>query len=114
MSETGRLSEEQFARWVDEGGFDELRQILFWRWDPIGIEDAFPNTADEYDRYARALLSRLRAGMTSAEIAGYLLDVEQSRMGCRFSDDAQLHAVADRVVAWLPRSVSRWLRVGDG
>src|SRR3954468_15284766 len=56
------LSEEEYARWGNEAGFAELRQLLFWRWDPIGVGDAFPVTADEYDLYARVLLSRLRAG----------------------------------------------------
>lgn len=29
----------------------ELRQILYWRWDPIGVSDEFPLNAGEYDLY---------------------------------------------------------------
>ncbi len=43
------LSTEDFARWWKETGEHELRQILFWKWDPIGAFDSSPNTTDEYD-----------------------------------------------------------------
>jgi hypothetical protein len=114
MPEPHPLSDEQFPRWADEVGFDELRQILFWRWDPIGIQDSFPNTADEYDRYARVLLTRLRDNVTPPEIAAYLVDVEKSRMffGRQQSEDGDLHALGDRIAAWYDRSATRWLRLG--
>jgi len=103
------LSAEDYARWGDEAGFIELRQVLFWRWDPLGVDDDFPATADEYDRYARVLLARLRAGASAEQVAEYLLDVERSWMGQRFSDDAKLSEVGERVVAWFEESMLRWL-----
>jgi hypothetical protein len=114
QSESPSLSGAQFARWADDVGFDELRHILLWRWDPIGIVDSFPNTADEYDRYACALLTRLGDNVTSSEIAAYLGDVEKSRMffGRQHSADADLRALSERILAWYGRSISRWLQPG--
>jgi hypothetical protein len=109
MSVDESLSEEEYARWWNEVGFAELRQLLFWRWDPLGVDDAFPTTADEYDRYARVLLARLRTGMAAGQVAEYLLEVERSSMGRRFSDDAKLHEVAERVIAWFEESVPHWM-----
>jgi hypothetical protein len=34
--------------------------VLYWKWDPIGVNDSFPYTADEYDRYGPQVLSALR------------------------------------------------------
>jgi hypothetical protein len=103
------LSAEEYGRWWNEAGFAEVKQLLFWRWDPIGVGDAFPVTADEYDRYARVLLSRLRAGATAGQVAEYLLDVERSSMGQRFSDDAKLREVGERVIAWFEESIPHWM-----
>jgi hypothetical protein len=103
------LSEEEYARWWKETGFAELRQLLFWRWDPLGVDDAFPVTADEYDRYAGVLLSRLRAGATAGQVAECLLDVERSSMGQRFSDDAKLREVGERVIEWFEESIPYWM-----
>ena len=103
------LSEQEYARWWHEVGFAELRQLLFWRWDPLGVDDAFPVTAGEYDAYVPVLLSRLRAGATAGEVAEYLLDVERSSMGQRFSDDTELCEVGERVIAWFEESVPHWM-----
>lgn len=27
----------------------ELRRVLYWQWDPIGVRDDFPHSAGEYD-----------------------------------------------------------------
>lgn len=109
VSSSEPLSEEQYALWWNQAGFAELRQVLFWRWDPIGIDDAFPATADEYDTYVRVLLSRLQAGMTASDIATYLLEVEQSSMGRRYSEDAKLRQVGERVITWFEESISHWM-----
>jgi len=107
------LSEEQYARWVREEGFGELRQVLFWRWDPVGVEDAFPITADEYDDYARVLMSRLRKGAGEPQVAAYLLSVEREWMGRRFSDDAKLEALGERILDWFEESLSLWMERSD-
>ncbi len=111
MSVDEELSIEEYARWCKQAGFDELRQLLFWHWDPIGVNDTFPVTADEYDAYARVLLSRLRTGATAEQVAEYLLEVERSSMG--FSGDVDLQDVGERVVAWFDQSIPYWVRTRD-
>ena len=109
MSVEEEPSIEEYARWCKQAGFDELRQLLFWRWDPIGVEDWFPVTASEYDAYARVLLSRLRAGATAEQVAEYLLEVERTDMELGFSDDAHLREVGERVVDWFGKSIRHWM-----
>ncbi len=55
----------------------ELRQILYWRWDPLGVSDSFPLNAGEYDRYADELLTRLEAGARDDSVTEYLERVER-------------------------------------
>ena len=114
MSASEPLSEEQYAKWCQGTGFQELREILYWRWDPIGVNGAFPASADEYDDYASVLLSRLRKGAQAPEVADYLLSVERESMGLRFSDDAKLQALGERILAWYEESISRWMERNDG
>lgn len=108
MAEGQELSEEEYARWWQEAGLPQLRQILFWRWDPIGVDDDFPVTEDEYDRYATTLLSRLRHGIDAAGVADYLLEVERGMMGRRYTEDAALRALGQRVMEWFAESVPHW------
>ena len=51
MSASSRLSNDAYADWFRKKGSGELSQILYWCWDPIGVNDAFPSSAGEYDRY---------------------------------------------------------------
>ena len=59
---TDHSGEEEFALWWSETGERELRQLLFWKWDPIGVNPFFPRTADEYDGYATQVVTALRTG----------------------------------------------------
>ena len=49
---------EELKRWEEDTGFDELGQLLLWRWDPIGLAESFPNAARQYDRPLRARAAR--------------------------------------------------------
>lgn len=109
MSAHEALSAEDYARWCCDAGFPELGQILFWRWDPIGVDESFPITADEYDSYARELLTRLRRGAGVQQVAAYLAEVEEHSIGLRFSDDARLGALGQYVVDWHATSISHWV-----
>lgn len=77
----------------------ELQRMLN-RWDPIGIYDAATNfPEDEYDCMYEPLMTRLRAGSTVEEIAGYL----KSELADHFGIDPQPSrpdAFAARLVAW--------------
>ena len=110
MAASEALTEEQYAQWWNERGFAELRQVLFWRWDPLAVEDAFPITEDEYDSYVGVLLSRLRKGATAHDVADYLRSVEDEAMGLSFDDEAKRRAVGQRILDWYDRSISHWLQ----
>ena len=105
-------SAEQFARWWKDTGERELRQILFWRWDPIGISSAFPTTADEYDGYTAGVVLLLRSGASDQELADHLGFVEREAMG--LSRDAADHRaeVARMLAAWFLRSLVSWREHG--
>lgn len=81
MNDFDALADQQFAHWWTETGEHELRQVLYWRRDPLGVSDAFPNTADEYDRYAPQIVSALRAGAAEDDIAKILRTIEREQMG---------------------------------
>jgi hypothetical protein len=97
------LSEEQYARWWQESGFVELRQILYWMWDPIHVNNAFPHTHDEYDRYAKVLLSKLRKGASASDVVEYLVSVEKGPMGMKRAVD--LSPLGERVMEWYGESI---------
>ncbi|HWI65157.1 MAG TPA: hypothetical protein VNT75_25285, partial [Symbiobacteriaceae bacterium] len=52
------------------------------RWDPIGIHPEWPEcpAKDEYDRYAPGVLESLRAGVSEADLAGYLRKLRTEHM----------------------------------
>ena len=100
------LSEEEHARWWKEAGGWQLRQLLYWQWDPIGVTDAFPWTYDEYDSYAGLLVTRLRNGADATEIARYLQDLAEGHMG--LSGGSSEDATARRIVDWYPSSIEWW------
>jgi hypothetical protein len=108
------LSAEQLAAWSRKTGIAELRQLLYWRWDPMCVSDAFPRTADEYDAYAHAILGQLHHGHRRADIARYLRDSETELLGERHSDSASLGQLADRLIDWYEDSISYWLEHQPG
>lgn len=75
------LSPGEHHRWWKDRGGRELRQLLYWRWDPIGVSDAFPVTLDEYDSYTGALARLLHVGGDTAAVSAYLETIERERMG---------------------------------
>ena len=107
-----RVSTEEFARWWKETGEFELRQLLYWRWDPIGIAGAFPAAADEYDSYAPQIVSALRQGASSGEIAQLLIRIERDSMGFGEAADDRQQSVALDILAWFEQSQDRWTNFG--
>jgi hypothetical protein len=101
-----RLSEEEHARWWKDAGGWQLRQLLYWKWDPIGVNDGFPWSYDEYDTYAGLVVARLREGADADEIAHYLGAFETERMG--LSPTSLPRQTAEHLVEWYPRSIAWW------
>ena len=102
-----KLSAEEHARWWHQRGQRELRQILYWCWDPIGLNDAFPLTEDEYDGYAGKVVDLVKTGSDQEAIAEYLGAVERDSITLSTSHDHRL-AVGRRVVEWYPNSLDYW------
>lgn len=104
-----RLSDDEHERWRRETGFRELRALLHWHWDPVGIADDFPVCEDEYDDYVNPVIKRLRDG-GGAEAAGeYLRSIEREWMG---GSGACSEAIAPTVAHWYETSLDRWRRGG--
>jgi hypothetical protein len=111
-SEAEPLTTAQFTRWWKETGEFELRQLLHWRWDPIGISGAFPSAADEYDSYAPQIVSALSERASSDQIAQLLSTIEQDRMGLGHGPGDRGKSVAADILAWFGESQARWINFG--
>jgi hypothetical protein len=107
------LTDAEHAAWWDAHGEEQLRELLFWRWDPIGVDTAFPATWDEYDRYAPRVVAVLRAGGDAAAVAAELAAVEHEVMGLHGRDDARRAAAAEAIVAWYEHATAAWAQRGE-
>jgi hypothetical protein len=56
-------------------------KLLYWKWDPISVNDASPWTHDEYDTYAGLDRDEIEDGSDAAEIARFLQELDEQRMG---------------------------------
>jgi hypothetical protein len=110
--ESASLPEEEFARWWAETGEHELRQVLYWKWDPIGVNDVFPASADEYDHYAPKVVSALRGGARENEVVDLLRTFETEWMGLSGDRTDHLRTVAEDIVGWFEESQDRWRELG--
>jgi hypothetical protein len=93
--------------WWKRSGARGLRQILMEEWDPIGVK-GHPEAVDEYDGYLPQVASRLRADATTGEIATFLTEVEEDRMGLGRSPAARMRnrAVAAHIRTWYTRETA--------
>jgi hypothetical protein len=101
------MTTEERGRWWEQRGQNELHQILYWCWDPIGINGAFSVNEDEYDSYVDQVFELATAAASPATIADYLGSVERDRITISTSEDHRL-AVAKRVIEWYPNSLAHW------
>jgi hypothetical protein len=106
------LSQDEFARWWKETGERELREVLFWKWDPIGVNVVFPRTANEYDGYAPQVVAALRKGASEAEIIDLLRGFERDHMGLHSASVERLEPVASDICGWFEESQSSWQEFG--
>jgi hypothetical protein len=119
MESSEEFTLDQFAAWWKQTGERELRQLLYWRWDPLSVSSEFPYTWGEYDGYAPQIVSALRRGATRDEIAAVLREFETGPMGLgepvadRQAGYAhQLAAMADRIAVWFEHSQDSWSNFG--
>lgn len=64
--------------------FPIVRQVLNTEWDPIGVP---PTLEDEYDRYARKVVSLLFQRRDEFQISKYLFDIEKDWSGDEYLDE---------------------------
>jgi Family of unknown function (DUF6188) len=108
-----RHEDARWARWWQETGEYELRQILHWKWDPIGVAGAFPYAANEYDRYAPQIASALKQGVSAVQIAAVLAGIEHDRMDLPEVSSGDRRTLAEGIVAWYESSQTRWVEFGS-
>ena len=58
----------------------QIRSILLWKWDPIGINDV-PEAHDEYDSYAGGVPRLLASGASEHQLIKHLHQLETVAMG---------------------------------
>jgi hypothetical protein len=76
----------------------ELSQILYWRWDPIGVSGDFPQTRGEYDGYLGDVVQVLES--SPEEIAAVLESIERHSMGGPLTSAEHRLDVAAMVSRW--------------
>lgn len=101
------ISEQEHHLWWKEAGGWQLRQILYWRWDPIGVSESFPHTINEYDGYAGAVCMLLREEGGAGAVAEHLARAQTERMDLPPGEDEQLRLerTAALIVRWYPASI---------
>jgi hypothetical protein len=99
----------EWRAWWKLRGESELRALLLYAWDPIGVA-GIPQAADQYEAYAARLGRKLYEGATAEEVAAYLDSVESELM--EFDPAHRNAAVGQRVVYWYENSTGSWLRDG--
>jgi hypothetical protein len=106
---TDSLSAAEWERWFEEAGDRQLRELLYWRWDPLAISDVFPVTRSEYERYADELGGLLAKGSAPADLEAALLDAEE-RMGLATAPGAekQRRETLALILKWRSLSIRLW------
>lgn len=76
-----------------------ISEVLYYNWDPIGVNDFGPESRDEYDSYVPKLVKAIIDGATVADIEKILYRIETEAMEVRGIGDAR-KAVAELLVDW--------------
>ncbi len=77
---------------------DEIRRILFFHWDPIGVSSDPEWPRDEYDGYAGSVYRILASGGTEYELIEYLNQTEKVQIGMPARDREMLRPVAKKLL----------------
>jgi hypothetical protein len=101
--------------WWKRSGAAQLRSILMHDWDPIGVR-AVPEAADEYDSYLGPIAARLRDGKGADEIACFLTETEEVRMGLGMSEAARARnaVLAQRLIDWHSHTTEERTAICEG
>lgn len=102
---TGEERSRKFSTWWRETGESELRQLLYWVWDPLGFNENFPDAVDEYNGYALEIVTALASDIPESAVMALLASIEQNRMGITRQS---LQPIAEQLHTWHQRSMQRW------
>ena len=98
---------------VEQTGEHGLRQLLFWRWDPIGVSDYIPNTADEYDGYAPQIVQALRDEASDEKLVRMIQRFEHDTMGPSPRPDLdRVPTLVELLRLWFEDSRASWRDFG--
>lgn len=76
-----------------------IEEILYYVWDPIGVNDFGPASWGEYDSYAGVVWHMALEGKSQSEISTYLTSVVVDRMELP-AKSRKDDAVAELVLDW--------------
>lgn len=115
--ESEAITAEERQEWWTASGKSQLRQLLYWRWDPIGVNYAFPDNHDEYDRYADSMRGLMVGDADEGELeAGVLRAVlrAQEAMGFEQKPGAEesRRGITEMILRWRYQSISTWKEFG--
>ena len=79
--------------------YQRADEVLHYVWDPIGVSGV-PQARDEYDSYLAQVFGMLAESKGKDAISGYLVKVEEERMGLTPSTE-QATRVAEVLLDWL-------------
>lgn len=119
VHESEATSAEERLRWWDATGQNQLRQLLYWRWDPIGVSDHFPNTFGEYDDYADSMKELMVSSLHDRELEDGVLAAAlraQQAMGFERKPGAaeDRREVVELILEWRNQSLWMWREFGRG
>lgn len=108
---------EDRKEWWAVSGQAQLRQLLFWLWDPIGVNGHFPNTLDEYDRYADAMRDLMVGDADEEALAAGVLQAArraQAAMGFENKQTAEedRRNLTEMILGWRHDSIALWKEYG--
>lgn len=87
--------------WFASSGQHEVTLLLFTFWDPIGV-NGYPEAWQEYRRYTEPVVRAVLAGLTSSELAGYLVKLAEKEMEIDAPHDDVL---ASKIIRWIKVSL---------
>jgi hypothetical protein len=105
------MDAREIAAWWKARGEAELEQLLFWRWDPLGVSDMFPNATGEYSAYAWPLAKLAIDGADAEVIADAMAALERGPMGLGPAPgrgERHRREVAAAILAWHAESAGLW------
>ena len=78
--------------------YQRIDEVMHYVWDPIGVAGV-PQARDEYDSYLPQVFAMLLERKIEGEIASYLIDIEDKRMGLT-PDPGKASKVATVLTDW--------------